>query len=401
MTASIILKKSSVAARVPATGDLAYGELALNYADGALYYKRSDNTVQNLVAVNAVTNVSGTGTVSGLTLTGNVTSTGSLTLGGTLTLTSGNVTTALGFTPYNATNPSGYTTNTGTVTSVATGTGLTGGTITTTGTIGLTGQALALHNLATNGVIARTGSGTVAARTITAGTAISVTNGNGVSGNPTITNTGVTSITATTPIVASASTGSVALSHANSGVTAGTYNSVTVNATGHVTGASNVSYLTGYTETDTLASVTARGNTTTSTITHGGLVPSAGTGIDQIYTVTDTLTLTTSWQDTSINAAELATGTYIVQVLANDFAVGGGQYAEYYSGIMSWHAPDTNATQVDEIALHRAGHAPNSGTIFLRTKRQVSGSTGLRLEIAGTTVNTGTSNYTFKFRRMI
>jgi predicted heme/steroid binding protein len=77
----------------------------------------------------------------------------------------------------------------GTVTSVATGTGLTGGTITGTGTISLTGQALALHNLATNGIISRTGAGTVAARTITAGTGISITNGDGVAGNPTITST--------------------------------------------------------------------------------------------------------------------------------------------------------------------------------------------------------------------
>jgi hypothetical protein len=53
-------------------------------------------------------------------------------------------------------------------------------------TIQLTGQALALHNLATNGIIARTNTGTVAARTITAGTDISVTNGDGVAGNPTI-----------------------------------------------------------------------------------------------------------------------------------------------------------------------------------------------------------------------
>jgi hypothetical protein len=54
-------------------------------------------------------------------------------------------------------------------------------------TFGLTGQALALHNLATNGLIARTGNGTVAGRTITGTTnQISVTNGNGVSGNPTI-----------------------------------------------------------------------------------------------------------------------------------------------------------------------------------------------------------------------
>jgi len=52
--------------------------------------------------------------------------------------------------------------------------------------LGLTGQALALHNLSTNGIITRTGAGTVEARTITAGTGITVTNGNGVSGNPSI-----------------------------------------------------------------------------------------------------------------------------------------------------------------------------------------------------------------------
>jgi hypothetical protein len=80
----------------------------------------------------------------------------------------------------------GATANVGTVTSIATNNGVTGGTITGTGTIGLTGQALALHNLATNGLIARTGSGTVAGRTITGSTSISVTNGNGVSGNPTL-----------------------------------------------------------------------------------------------------------------------------------------------------------------------------------------------------------------------
>lgn len=76
----------------------------------------------------------------------------------------------------------------GTVTSILTDNGITGGTITTTGTIGLTGQALALHNASSNGLFARTGAGTVANRTITGGDGITVTNGNGVSGNPTITN---------------------------------------------------------------------------------------------------------------------------------------------------------------------------------------------------------------------
>ena len=49
----------------------------------------------------------------------------------------------------------------------------------------------ALAALAANGMIARTGAGTAAVRTITAGTGISVANGDGVAGNPTITSTDV------------------------------------------------------------------------------------------------------------------------------------------------------------------------------------------------------------------
>lgn len=61
MTSKIILKKSSVVAKVPVTGDLEYGELALNYADGVLYYKKSDNTIDIL-------NPTGGGGGSGTTL---------------------------------------------------------------------------------------------------------------------------------------------------------------------------------------------------------------------------------------------------------------------------------------------------------------------------------------------
>lgn len=43
------LKKSSVPGRIPDSSDLAYGELAINYADGRLYYKNSSNEVKNFI----------------------------------------------------------------------------------------------------------------------------------------------------------------------------------------------------------------------------------------------------------------------------------------------------------------------------------------------------------------
>lgn len=46
-TTLIKLKKSAVAGKVPTTGNLDYGELALNYADGKLYYKNSANAIKS------------------------------------------------------------------------------------------------------------------------------------------------------------------------------------------------------------------------------------------------------------------------------------------------------------------------------------------------------------------
>jgi len=49
MANKIILKKSSVVNKVPLSTDLDYGELAINYADGRLYYKNASNQIASFV----------------------------------------------------------------------------------------------------------------------------------------------------------------------------------------------------------------------------------------------------------------------------------------------------------------------------------------------------------------
>jgi hypothetical protein len=50
MANKVLLKKSSVAAKVPLPTDLEYGELAINYTDGKLYFKNNSNQVQAFTA---------------------------------------------------------------------------------------------------------------------------------------------------------------------------------------------------------------------------------------------------------------------------------------------------------------------------------------------------------------
>ena len=82
MSNQVLLKKSSVGAKVPVAGDLTYGELALNYADGKLYFKDSSNTIQFLGSSSATETLSNK-TLANPTLT-NATTSSSLTIYGTL-----------------------------------------------------------------------------------------------------------------------------------------------------------------------------------------------------------------------------------------------------------------------------------------------------------------------------
>ena len=52
MATKIILKRSSdtSASGIPSPSILDYGELAINYGTGTLYYKKSDNTLGSIAA---------------------------------------------------------------------------------------------------------------------------------------------------------------------------------------------------------------------------------------------------------------------------------------------------------------------------------------------------------------
>lgn len=51
MANKVLLKRSSVANKIPATGDLEYGELAINYTDEKLYFKNASNAIKSFESI--------------------------------------------------------------------------------------------------------------------------------------------------------------------------------------------------------------------------------------------------------------------------------------------------------------------------------------------------------------
>ena len=79
MAQNIKLKRSSVPGKVPTTAQLDPGEIAINTADGKLYFERDDTSIQTIVTTNAL--ITGS-----LNINGNVSITGSLSLQGSTTV---------------------------------------------------------------------------------------------------------------------------------------------------------------------------------------------------------------------------------------------------------------------------------------------------------------------------
>ena len=139
----------------------------------------------------------------------------------------------------------------------------------------------------------------------------------------------------------------------------------------------------------------------TGKLSHNGLAITSGNEIDQIKTISSSLTLTSdTWTDTTISGTDLASGIYMFSVGVNDSVDAGGTHSnETYTGTLSWYSGTTNSDKSDEIQLHRSGENPGSGTIYLRTTRTPSEGT-LKLQIYSDKSITNYS-YEFKFRRFM
>jgi len=137
----------------------------------------------------------------------------------------------------------------------------------------------------------------------------------------------------------------------------------------------------------------------TGKLSHAGLAITSGNEIDQIKTITKTLTINAdTWHDTNISGTDLASGIYLLSLFVNDIDYGGTHNNETYTGSLSWYSGVTSSNNSDEIQLHRTGANPGSGTIYLRTTRTPSGS--LKLQIYADKSITNYS-YVFKFRRFM
>ncbi len=123
------------------------------------------------------------------------------------------------------------------------------------------------------------------------------------------------------------------------------------------------------------------------------LLPAARTTYDWTVQMTSG-----TWADIFSSNTVLSNGTWMVQVYVDDYASGGQQYQETYSGVMSWgNAASTNqggVSAISEVVLHRSGHAANAGQFYLRTQERTTST----LLLQGMINYSHTSNTTINFK---
>lgn len=126
--------------------------------------------------------------------------------------------------------------------------------------------------------------------------------------------------------------------------------------------------------------------------------------VGDIFSRTATFHLKNDWVDTGVIGIDLVHGSYVVEIYnVNTHSNGGGNWIEFYTGLMSWYAQNTNGNQASEIELHASGHASNGQRVRLRTLESWRSDQGLlRLQAkvdGGTTKDI--AQYIFKFRRVM
>lgn len=65
MAQIVKLKRSQVAGNKPTSADLEYGELAINYEDGKVFFRKNDDTIQTILATNTADAIEGDVLISG------------------------------------------------------------------------------------------------------------------------------------------------------------------------------------------------------------------------------------------------------------------------------------------------------------------------------------------------
>jgi hypothetical protein len=206
----------------------------------------------------------------------------------------------------------------GTVTSVAAtapaaGFTISGSPITTAGTFlfTLADDLAALEALSGTGILARTAANTYALRTITAGTGISVADGNGVAGNPTITNTSPDQV--------------VSITGAGINVTTGTYPTFTITGTevdGLVTNEGSLTVGAG-TGTTSLINSNTSGSTPV-TITAAGILTTAEAGNVITLTATEVDGSVSNELQTIANSSNATTHTATLSNTGGSFQLAEG-----------------------------------------------------------------------------